>query len=354
VKHSRATPYIRLSVTNPAPEFAIRMAGTDSTLALLISFGPRLVGLAFAWAGIVKALEPHIFAAHLRSLGVIPERFVTAAVTLAAAFETGLGAVLIVGTAPAVFHPSVVAILAIFSALTWWSIQSGRTTDCGCYGGYVQPSLGQSLALNGVYALLIAAAIAVPSGNRGYETWQLVLPVLFFAGAAAFTEGAHRYPKRHGKPLVDLNPLKEGRRFRDAWTQGLTTGTEREVIVAFLGPDCPYCGLFVKVANAMLQSNELPRVVGVVATSADKLQKFKDEKGIRFPVAVISKSLFSRLVGPVPTGALVSGGIIQRVWVGNMPPDLVDRFRDAFFPVTVKGAPPRNSAAGDGVKQLAN
>jgi len=330
------------------------MAGTDPTFGLLISFGPRLVGLAFVWAGVVKALEPHIFAAHLRSLSVVPERFVTTAVTLAAAFETGLGVALLTGTAPAVLHPATVVILTIFSGLTWWSIRSGRTTDCGCYGGYVQPSLGQSLALNGMYALLIAAAIAVPSGNRGYQTWQVVVPVLFLAGAAALTEAAHRYPRRHGKPLVDLNPLKEGRRFRDTWARGLTTGSDGEVIVAFLGPDCPYCGLFVKVANAMLQSKELPRVVGVVATSPDKLQKFKDEKGIRFPVAVISQSLFSRLVGPVPTGALVSGGIIRRVWVGNMPPDLVDRFRDAFVPAAVTGAAPRSAAAGDGVKQLAN
>jgi hypothetical protein len=239
---------------------------------------------------------------------------------------------LILGSAPIFVFPATLALLIVLSFVSWWGISTGRTRDCGCYGGYIEPSATQSLALNGLYALLIVGGWAASGTGGGFSLPSILAPLAFFVAGASVAEFTQRYAFRNGRPLVDLNPLKVGRRFRPSWAGGLTSNIDREVIVAFLGPDCPYCKQFVTVANAMVQSPSLPRVVGVVGASKERLDAFIVEKGIRFPMATLSQSMWTRMISSVPTAALVEGGITRRLWVGNLPPDLIDRFRDAFFP----------------------
>ena len=63
-------------------------------------------------------------------------------------------------------------------------------------------------------------------------------------------------------------------------------------------------------------------------------------------MARISQSLMNRLVSAVPTAVVVESGIIKRIWAGDTPADVVDRFRDAFFPVAGVGrADPSQPAA---------
>lgn len=224
-------------------------------------------------------------------------------------------------------------------------MHTGKTTECGCYGGYVQPSIGQSLALNAVYGLLIVTAWFDLTGDSGYSFVLGSVPIVALVATAAFTEIGQRHARKHGKPLIDLNPLKVGKRWRHSWAGGLTTQVEGEVIVAFLGLHCPYCGQFVRVGNAMVQSSQLPHVVGVVAASKDNLDSFIEEKGIRFPIGTVSQSVVNRLVTAVPTAVLLEGGIINRVWVGQIPADIVDRIKDAFFP-TVATASERYISGG--------
>jgi hypothetical protein len=107
---------------------------------------------------------------------------------------------------------------------------------------------------------------------------------------------------------------------------------EGEVLISFLGPDCPYCKQWVKVANAIAQSSSLPSPFGVVAASREAVDGFIKDHGIRFPLGVISPSLMTRLARAVPTTALVVSGVITEIWVGQMPPEFVGRFRRAFFP----------------------
>ena len=239
---------------------------------------------------------------------------------------------LLVGAVPRMIYPVTIATLLALSVVSWWGVRSGKTIDCGCYGGYVQPSIGQSLALNGLYVTLVILGWLRLEGSRGFASWQLAIPIATVIVVGLFTEVAQRHAVKTGRPLFDLNPLKAGKRWRHSWAGGLTSKLEGEVLVAFLGPDCPYCGQFVKVGNAMVQSPKLPQVVGVVGSSKERLEAFKLEKGIRFPVAGISQSVVSRLANAVPTAVLVESGRIKRVWIGNMPPDFVDRFKEAFFP----------------------
>lgn len=307
----------------------------------LLILGPVVVGLTFVWSGAIKAIAPHTFYSHLSKLGFIPQRLLSAAVILAAGAEVGLGAALIVGLAPGIMLPATVVLLAILSTISWWGVRSGRAADCGCYGGYIQPSITQSLALNAAFAGLVA--IAWTAGHRSVDTvaWKALATLVAVVVAAGFTFFAVRHWQKTGKPLIDTNPMKEGRAWNHAWAGGATKEIEGEVIVSFLGPECPFCVQWVRVANVMIQAPSLPSVVGVVSTSKSRLAGFAADNLIRFPVVTISPSLMGRLTQAVPTVALVNGGRIEKLWVGTVPPDFVDRFRQAFFPHAVPNVPPR-------------
>lgn len=304
----------------------------NTMAGVLLALAPRIVGATFLWTGAIKAIAPHTFYAHLSTLGWIPRPILSAAVTAAAGFEAAWGLALLTGMAPGVVLPATVVLLALLSAVSWWGVRSGRATDCGCYGGYVQPSIGQSVALNLFFAVLVGAAWMGGATGLVVEAWQTVAVVGATLIFATLTETAQRYSRNNGRPMFDTTPLRVGRRWRNSWADGATSAIGGEVLVAFLGPDCPYCAQWVKVGNAIVQSPRLPRVVGVVAASGERVGAFVDENQVRFPLATISRSLMGRLTQAVPTTVLVEAGRIQKVWVGQMSPEFVDRFKQAFFP----------------------
>jgi len=306
---------------------------SEITTAQWTSLGPRIVGATFLWTAVIKAIAPGTFYRHLASLGWIPGRLLWPAVTAAAGFEAGWGVALILGFAPEPVLPATVVLLIVFSAISWWGVRSGKAADCGCYGGLIQPSIAQSLGLNSLFAALVVAAWLVPVAATQVALWKIFISVAAAISAGAVAEFARRYPHKHGRELFDLNPFKAGRKWRHSWAGGATSkNTSDEMLVAYLGANCPYCTRFVTIANAMVQSPVLPRVFGVVGSSREQMDAYVAEKGIRFPVSAISPSLMGRLAQSVPTAVLVRDGRIERVWIGNMPADFVDRFRRAFFP----------------------
>jgi len=293
--------------------------------------GPWIVGATFLWAGGIKALAPHVFSAHLGKLAWIPRRLNSSAVVAGAGLESAWGSALLLGVYPGFVLPATMALLAVLTAVSWWGVKSGKTTDCGCYGGYVVPSMAQSIALNTALAgLLIPAWILAPRAP-GTPVWKLavvVIVALAFGGLAAISQ---RFLTKHGRFMIDMSPLKVGRRWRSRWGAAPADGA-KELLVSYLGPDCPHCKTWVRVLNAMQQASDLPRVAGVVATSNEKLDGFVETSGILFPVTTIPQTMMNRLVWGVPTTVLVSGGRITNQWTGNMPPDFYHRFRSAFFP----------------------
>ena len=299
----------------------------------LATVGPRLVGLTFVWAGVIKAVAPHTFYAHLQGLGWIDRRWIQYAVTLAAALEVGWGVALTLDTSSAVLYPLTIALLLALSTISWWGVRVGRTTDCGCYGGFVQPSIYQSLALNATFIALIAASWTSRPISPTAHLWKAAAILAGVLAAGIIAAYAQHFERRHSRLLFDTNPLKAGRRWRHGWAGGLTKNIDGETIVAFLGPDCPFCAQWVRIGNAVIQSPSLPKVIGVVAASRSRRDAFVHENGIKFPVAMISQSLMGRLAQAVPTSVLVKSGIIQKTWIGSAPPpEFVDSLRNAFFP----------------------
>lgn len=305
---------------------------TETTATRVAQIGPIIVGATFIWAGIVKAIAPHSFARHLASLGWIPQKFVGSAVNVAAGLEAGLGAALVVGLAPHLVLPITLVALVVLSSISWWGVKSGKTSDCGCYGGYVQPSIGQSVGLNALFAALIAAGLYFTATDSTVALWQPIAAVAAGAGAGIFSEVAQRFERNNGRPLIDTNPIKVGGPWRHSWAHGKTAGLKGEFLVSLLGPDCPFCKQWVRVANAIVQSPSLPPVIGVIAAPPATVESFIRTYGVRFPMATVSGSLMARLTRAVPTTLIISNGVIQEIWVGSMPPEFIQRFREAFFP----------------------
>jgi hypothetical protein len=297
----------------------------------LLVAGPLIVGATLLWSGGIKAVAPHVFSAHLAKLGLIPARLISYAVIVAAGLESAWGSALILGVAPALVLPATVALLAILTAVSWWSVSSGRTTDCGCYGGYFVPTTAQSIALNAALAALVIGAWVVLPHSLSTAAWKLVVTGISAVAFGGLTAVSQRFLAKRGHFMIDSSPLKVGRQWHPKW--GARPNAEaRELLVSYLGPDCPSCRKWVRVLNAMQQAADLPQIAGVVATSNEKLQSFIESSGIRFPITTVPQTLMNRLVWAVPTTVLVSGGRIQNQWTGNMPPEFYDRFKHAFFP----------------------
>lgn len=304
----------------------------DLALSDLVTIGPRFVGAAFIWAGAIKAIAPHTFRSHLRALDAVSSKFVAPAVSLAAGLETAWGLMLLVDAASSIAYPATVLLLLVLTSISWWGVRSGKAKDCGCYGGFIQPSISQSIAINSAFAALIIAAWLLGTPSTSVAPWQIAIIVTGGLGFGLLGHVAQRFEFRHGRLMFETSPLKVGNRWRHSWADGQTARIDGEMLVAFLGPNCPYCSMFVKIANAMVQSPHLPRVVGVMSATDEEVRAYSERLGIRFPVATVSQSLMGRLARAVPTAVIVESGKIQEMWVGDMPPKIVSRFRDAFFP----------------------
>ncbi|HUR00869.1 MAG TPA: MauE/DoxX family redox-associated membrane protein [Gemmatimonadaceae bacterium] len=291
-----------------------------------------LVGATFLWTAGIKAVAPQKFQDHLTFLKIPLGAHVKTWARLAAGLEAAWGVALVSGIASAVLYPATAIVLVALGALTWWSVSSGRTDDCGCYGGFIAASLWQSVGLNALFASLCLAAWKLSPVALDIPAFKVLIAIATGIVFVLVTMQSQSLLESRGWALVDVNPLRENVPWRHSWAAGSTETIKGEVLVAFLGPDCPYCSQFVTMANAFVQAPGLPPVIGVIATSAKGLREYVKENDIGFPVVRISASLINRLVGAFPTIAVVDAGNVTAIWNGVIPPDFITRVKLAFFP----------------------
>ncbi|HUQ98873.1 MAG TPA: MauE/DoxX family redox-associated membrane protein [Gemmatimonadaceae bacterium] len=294
--------------------------------------GIRLVGVVILAAGLIKIVSSYDFKHHVADLDIIPAGLLTPAAVLAAGFEVAWGTALILNVALSFLIPASILALVVFSAVTWTGSRSGRIEDCGCYGGFISLTPAQSLAVNSVLVAILTAAWV--AGVRGDLKMSNALAAAVTAGvvAAALTVANEMHEAKHGSPLIDVSPIRVGNKWNDSWSAGATAGLTGEFFVSFLGTNCPCCKSWVRVANAMSHSAQLPPVVGLVSAPQTQIATFVRDHGITFPVSRISQSLMARMTRQVPTTAVVRDGKIEQVFAGMMPVDRAADFIDAFFP----------------------
>jgi hypothetical protein len=300
----------------------------------LLSLGAAVVGVVLIVTALMKVAAPFAFFRHVARLELtlgISNRVI---VPIAIGIEGALGAALLVRLAPNVVLPITAASFVALTGLTVWSITSGKTADCGCYGGFITPSISQSVALNGIYVLLVIGAwMTMPPQTAG-ESWRVatvVLAGILFGGTANY---ALQHEFRTGVALFTPSPLRAGVKWKTAWSGTTPRSPSGELIVTYLGPDCPYCQRWVRALNVIHESSKLPPVTGIMSSPRQTISDFVKETGVRFPVSTISEARMQRLATAVPTTVLIGNDVIQDVWTGaQLSEGFAERFKEVFFPL---------------------
>jgi hypothetical protein len=225
----------------------------------------------------------------------------------------------------------------LLTGLTAWSITSGKTADCGCYGGFITPSIGQSVALNGAYALLAAGAWATMSVDNPFAAWKILAVIATGLVIGGVANHALRHEFRTGVALFTPSPLKAGQRWKSAWSGAANGANGTARLVSYLGPDCPYCQRWVRALNVIHESADLPPVTGIMSSPRQTIDEFVKTTGVRFPVATISEARMQRLATGVPTTVLIENDTIQEVWNGaQFSEGFSERFKSVFFPEALR------------------
>ncbi|HLO83724.1 MAG TPA: MauE/DoxX family redox-associated membrane protein, partial [Nostocaceae cyanobacterium] len=239
--------------------------------------------------------------------------------------ESALGLALILYEFPQWLIPISILFLIGSSALILWSTSSGKTEDCGCYGGVVIITPKQSILLNLGYILLLVIAWLNPISNYQTHAWKWILALMM--GISASILG---WQSQH-QALIDFSRLKIGNTWKRRWLKNspndLQNGTH---FIVFLSKDCPYCKRWVPFLNMMNTQKDLPQVMGIMSITNEELAAFQEEQIVRFPLISMDKLLFSYMADAYPTAVLIENGVISSKWVGEIPPEFLDRIKQLY------------------------
>ncbi len=294
-----------------------------------------LVGGVLVTTGILKLLDAGSFVGHVDRYGIIPRALLIWASAFFVGFELALGAALLLGISSALLPVSVLLFL-FFAGLTIWGTSTGRVDDCGCYGGFLLLTPWQSLALDGVYLLLLAAAwyLRPPGASAVGPMWKWAAAIAVLAAGTAFSLRSVQ------RPLFRFRFLREGMPWNPRWLKSsprdLRTGSH---FLVFLSKDCPHCKRWVPLLNVLEVQPDLPGVIGVMSLNDREKEQFLSEHMIRFPIVRMHQGLISLLARAVPTAVLLENGAIVRHWEGEMPESYLERIRGFFQAIGLrKGA----------------
>ena len=297
-----------------------------------------IVGLVFLVTGTVKALSSRKFIEHIAQLGVIPGKIIVPTAIAFIGLECALGAALILHTYPEWLVPGTLGLLILLSLVTIWSTSSGRTEDCGCYGGIAIVTPTQSVLLNLGYITLMGLAWYYPVANYETAGWKWILSLIFLAAAMVSAQ------KSIANPVIDLTFLKAGKQWQTKWlANGPYDLQQGNQFIVFLSQDCPYCKRWVPFLNIMNAQSHLPSVTGVMILNNEEIQEFKTKHLVHFPVVSMNKLLYNYIVDGVPTAAVVKDGKVESVAIGEMPPEYAKEIQ-SFYRATVFNRQPEKTA----------
>jgi thioredoxin-related protein len=297
-----------------------------------------IVGLVFLVTGTVKALSSRKFVEHISQYGIIPGQIIVPVGVIFIGWEFSLGAALILHVYPQWLVPGTLALLTLLSITIIWSTSSGRTEDCGCYGGLAIITPTQSILLNLGYISVMGLAWYYPVANYETATWKWILSLVLFVLALISAQ------KSINNPVVDLSYLKVGKQWQARWLENsshdLTQGTH---FIVFLGQQCPYCKRWVPLLNVMNAQSHLPNVTAVMTLNDTEIATFKAKHLVHFPVVEMNKLLFGYMAEAVPTAVLVEEGRVESVAIGEIPQKYSKEIQH-FYRATIFNDEPKETA----------
>lgn len=284
-----------------------------------------IVGAVFLAAGIVKALSSKEFVRQIFKYRLLPPQVVKQTAIAFIGLECAWGVALLLHSFPQWLVPGSIFFILCLSALTIWATSSGKTEDCGCYGGILILTPKQSILLNLGYILLLGLAWQDSVADYHIQIWQWVLVLM------TLVAGSTLGWLSQSKPLIDFSRLKIGNQWHPRWLQDSPQDLQQgSHFVVFLGKECPYCKKWVPLLNVMSTQKDLPNITGIMSLTNEEIEAFKAEYLIRFPVVQMNKLLFGYMVEGVPTAVLIEDGLITNTWMGEIPQEFFDRIKQFY------------------------
>ncbi|MEM7201325.1 MAG: MauE/DoxX family redox-associated membrane protein [Planctomycetota bacterium] len=290
--------------------------------------GPILVGAVLLLTGVMKLIEPGIFAQHVMRLGVVPMRRLRWFLPIAILAEMILGGALLAGWVPRIAMVAAAVMLAVFTIVTLRAARAGRITSCGCYQGLIDLTPQQSAWVNVGYLTLLGLAFFFRSGVGPW--WAgIAVGAVALLGLGYYRLSGHR--ARNGKPaLIEFGAIRSRRPWKSKWLPDAPVDLQRgEHLVVFISTTCTVCKPWLPVLNAIHTVPSGLPVLGVLTGEAREVVEFMASQKLRFPLIVVPGARFGRLIRTTPTGAHVVDGRIEEKFVGSIPPCYVECVRTA-------------------------
>jgi uncharacterized membrane protein YphA (DoxX/SURF4 family) len=180
-----------------------------------------LVGALFIFSGGVKAIDPtgtaikmeeyfEVFAGYLPKLQFLWHFCANQAMAISIfmiVLEILLGITLLLGLWKKFTLWSLALIIIFFTFLTWFSAQTGKVTDCGCFGDFIKLAPKQSYHKDLILSALILVIIL------GAKRIQLILSkklsILIFAILTIATL-VFTFRNIYYEPIIDFRPYAVG------------------------------------------------------------------------------------------------------------------------------------------------
>ncbi len=264
--------------------------------------------------GALKVVYSRPFIVHVRNLGILPLTFNEVAASLFIQLECGIGVALVMSIFTVELILILIGLIFILSMLSAWGVISGRVDDCGCYGGWLNLSLKQSLGLNLIYLLLLA----IGWSNLETDPPILMWKVWIIMGVFVLTNFLIR--RSANSPLIDISPIRPKRRWKAEWFDFSEFNGERETrLVIFLRTRCQLCRSWEPYILNLMDQEDLPLPI-IIFPDADESPNFWNEK---IPLQRMKPGLFRYLIYQAPTAVLVKSGLIVNKWVARFPEEYI-------------------------------
>ena len=283
----------------------------DDRMSVVIFF---IIGSVFLITGALKVLYSRPFITHVRNLRILPHSLSAVAASLFIQLECGIGMALILSIFTAELIPVLIGLILSLSILSAWGVISGRVEDCGCYGGWLSLTLGQSLGLNFLYLVLLVI---------GWRTLEVYPPVLMWKVwiiLGIFILCNFLIRRSANVPLIDVSPVQPGRKWRTKWLDSKELGIAPESrLVIFINSRCQQCKHWEPYILNLLGRENLPAPLLVIPDRV-KDPGLWDEK---IPLKMMNSRMFRYLVYQTPTAVLVKNGVIENKWVAHFPEEYI-------------------------------
>ena len=272
-----------------------------------------LVGCVLIFSAFTKILSPQAFVASVDSYGLLPSGLVLPGATGLIGLEIGLGLMLILGPGRRFAAWLTLPLVLMFIGMVIYAMQVGLE-ECGCFGEVIKMEPRDELLVD-----LVLLALTLLVLWRGRDL-QLGLPhVAPTLGWGGLVVGAALF--------LAAGPVVSSQETLDLTMEDLAVLAQamppieigEDAFLFFFAADCDHCWAYAGGVQLMHDRVEGLPVHGVTFSDRLSLDSFRDAFAPTYPIHVLERGAFDRLMSNYPSGVWIQAGGISQTWSGYVP-----------------------------------